>query len=133
MIKENHIQPIILSGGSGTRLWPLSRKSLPKQYIHLTSLDKYSPLQETHKRLLGIRNLEDPIIICNEDQRFIAAEQMREIKIHPKAVLFEILSIKIFSSSIKEPSAVMMYPLGGSILINFFPEIIFLISILKLI
>ena len=77
MLKENHIQPIILSGGSGTRLWPLSRKSLPKQYIHLASLDKYSPLQETQKRLLGIRNLEDPIIICNEDQRFIAAEQMR--------------------------------------------------------
>ena len=89
MLRENHIQPIILSGGSGTRLWPLSRKSLPKQYIHLGSLDKYSPLQETQKRLLGIRNLEDPIIICNEDQRFIAAEQMREIKIHPKAIILE--------------------------------------------
>ena len=89
MIKENNIQPIILSGGSGTRLWPLSRKSLPKQYIHLNSSYKYSPLQQTQKRLLGLKNLEDPIIICNEDQRFIVAEQMREIKIKPKAILLE--------------------------------------------
>ena len=83
------IQPLILSGGSGTRLWPLSRKSFPKQYIHLNKSSEFSPLQLTQKRLLGLKNLEDPLIICNEDQRFIAAEQMREIKTKPKSIILE--------------------------------------------
>ena len=83
------IQPLILSGGSGTRLWPLSRKSFPKQYIHLNKSSEFSPLQLTQKRLLGLKNLEDPLIICNEEQRFIAAEQMREIKTKPKSIILE--------------------------------------------
>ncbi len=86
------LQPLILSGGSGTRLWPLSRKSFPKQYINFNSSCKYSPLQQTQKRLLGLKNLDDPIIICNEEQRFIAAEQMREIQINPKTIILEPLS-----------------------------------------
>ena len=83
------IQPLILSGGSGTRLWPLSRKSFPKQYLQLSQKSEFSPLQLTQKRLIGLRNLESPLIVCNEEQRFIAAEQMREIKTKPKSIILE--------------------------------------------
>ena len=89
MLKKNIIQPIILSGGSGTRLWPLSRESFPKQYIKLNSSDELSFLQKTQKRLEGLKNLEDPIIICNEEQRFLVAEQMRQINITPKSIILE--------------------------------------------
>ena len=89
MSKELKIQPVILSGGSGTRLWPLSRESYPKQYISLNSASELSFLQRTLKRLDGISNLENPIIICNENHRFIVAEQMRELMIKPKAIILE--------------------------------------------
>ena len=83
------LQPIILSGGSGTRLWPLSREHFPKQYIALDSSDNLSFFQKTQKRLEGLRNVENPIIICNEEQRFLVAEQMREISISPKSIILE--------------------------------------------
>ena len=85
----SELQPIILSGGSGTRLWPLSRQSYPKQYLQLNSTSKYSLLQNTQLRLSGIKNIEDPIIVCNEEHRFITAEQMREINIKPKSIILE--------------------------------------------
>lgn len=87
MIEE--ILPVILSGGSGTRLWPLSRKTLPKQYLSINSSDNLSLLQNTQKRLNKLKNLINPIIICNEDHRFIVAEQMREINIKPNTILLE--------------------------------------------
>jgi len=83
------LQPVILSGGSGTRLWPLSRQSFPKQYIKLDSSSEFSSLQKTYLRLSGLKNIERPIIICNEEQRFIVAEQMREINIKPKSIILE--------------------------------------------
>ena len=83
------LQPIILSGGSGTRLWPLSRECFPKQYLALNSSSKYSALQRTYQRLDGLKNIESPIIICNEEQRFIVAEQMREVDIKPKSIILE--------------------------------------------
>ena len=86
---EEEILPVILSGGSGTRLWPLSRKTLPKQYLSINSLDNNSLLQNTQKRLEKLKNSIDPIIICNEDHRFIVAEQMREINIKPNTILLE--------------------------------------------
>lgn len=69
------ILPIILSGGSGTRLWPLSRKLYPKQFINLIS--ETSLFQDTLLRLPD--NLQNPLIVCNEEHRFIAAEQLRQI------------------------------------------------------
>ena len=89
MKNYSYIQPIILSGGLGTRLWPLSRKQFPKQYIVLNSSDNLSFFQKTQKRLKGLRNIEKPIIICNEEQRFIVAEQMRQINISPKSIILE--------------------------------------------
>ena len=76
-----NILPVILSGGSGTRLWPLSRASFPKQYLKIYDNDEYTLLQKTYKRLKGIKNLDHPLIICNEEKRFIVAKQMRELNI----------------------------------------------------
>ena len=85
----NTLIPVILCGGSGTRLWPLSRESFPKQYLSIDENYKKSYLQKTQLRLKGLKNIEKPIIICNEEHRFIAAEQMREIDIQPKKILLE--------------------------------------------
>ena len=70
------IYPLILSGGSGSRLWPLSREEYPKQLLPL--LNPTSMLQDTIHRLEGLDELEDPIVVCNEAHRFLVAEQMRE-------------------------------------------------------
>jgi len=79
--------PIILSGGSGTRLWPLSRGIYPKQFLALVS-DK-TMVQETILRLVGIDSLQAPIAVCNEEHRFMMAEQLREIAAQPKAIILE--------------------------------------------
>ena len=88
-ITDNSIIPVILSGGSGTRLWPLSRESYPKQFLALDSRTKKTLLQKTYERLLGLEGLENPILICNEDHRFIVAEQFREINTDPQAIILE--------------------------------------------
>ena len=86
-LKLINIIPVILSGGSGTRLWPLSRKQYPKQYLPLVS-DK-TMLQETILRLDGLDNLADPIIVCNADHRFLVAEQLQQINIKNPTILLE--------------------------------------------
>ncbi|MBT4730468.1 mannose-1-phosphate guanylyltransferase/mannose-6-phosphate isomerase [Candidatus Woesearchaeota archaeon] len=79
------IIPVILSGGSGTRLWPLSRKLHPKQFIEL--MGKTTLFQEAVLRLP--ESIESPLIICNEEHRFLAAEQLREINKEPKNIILE--------------------------------------------
>jgi mannose-1-phosphate guanylyltransferase / mannose-6-phosphate isomerase len=81
------IIPVILSGGSGTRLWPLSRKQYPKQYLPLAGDN--TMLQETILRLSGLDNLADPIIVCNADHRFLVAEQCQQIDIASPTILLE--------------------------------------------
>jgi len=81
------IIPVILSGGSGTRLWPLSRKQYPKQYLPLAGDN--TMLQETMLRLGGLDNVADPIIICNADHRFLVAEQCQQIDIKNPTILLE--------------------------------------------
>ena len=88
-MKQNHTIPIILCGGSGSRLWPLSRRSYPKQFIKFDDKDEKTLLQNTISRIVGIKNIENPIIICNEEHRFIVAEQMRKINVKPSAILLE--------------------------------------------
>ena len=83
------ILPVILCGGSGTRLWPLSRKSFPKQYLSINSSNNKTLLQKTQERIMDLKNISEPIIICNEEHRFIVAEQMREIKVQPNKILLE--------------------------------------------
>ncbi len=86
----NNIQivPVLLCGGKGSRLWPLSRESLPKQFISIFSEER-SLLQTTVIRSQKIQNSENPILICNEEHRFIVAEQMREIMVKPQSILLE--------------------------------------------
>lgn len=80
------ILPVILSGGSGTRLWPLSRELYPKQLLPLTG-DR-TMLQETALRLKGLDAVA-PMIVCNEEHRFMVAEQMRQINVEPSGILLE--------------------------------------------
>lgn len=87
-MSKNILIPVILCGGTGSRLWPLSRRSFPKQFISILD-GKDSLLQSTEKRILGIKNIKNPILICNEEHRFIVADQMKEININPKAIVLE--------------------------------------------
>ncbi|NKN33963.1 mannose-1-phosphate guanylyltransferase/mannose-6-phosphate isomerase [Marichromatium bheemlicum] len=89
------LQPVILSGGSGTRLWPLSREAYPKQFLPLTG--EHTMLQETVRRLDGLERehprqgagLVDPIVVCNEAHRFLVAEQMRALGRRAAAIVLE--------------------------------------------
>jgi mannose-1-phosphate guanylyltransferase/mannose-6-phosphate isomerase len=80
------ITPVILSGGAGTRLWPLSRELYPKQLLALIS--PRTMLQETLLRLAGLP-IAAPVVVCNEAHRFLVAEQLREIKVSPRATVLE--------------------------------------------
>ncbi|MCL7945135.1 mannose-1-phosphate guanylyltransferase/mannose-6-phosphate isomerase [Marinobacter sp. ATCH36] len=71
------IYPVIMAGGNGTRLWPMSRQAYPKQFLSLTG-SEHSMLQETVRRLEGL-NVAESLLICNEEHRFLAAEQMRQL------------------------------------------------------
>lgn len=83
------IVPIVLAGGSGTRLWPLSRQSYPKQFLHLVD-QQYTMLQLTLKRLENFSlQVLPPIIVCNENYRFIVAEQLRQINIQHASIILE--------------------------------------------
>jgi mannose-1-phosphate guanylyltransferase / mannose-6-phosphate isomerase len=79
--------PVILSGGAGTRLWPLSREMYPKQLLSLTS--KQTMLQDTAMRLAAIAGALPPIVVCNEAHRFTVAEQIRALDIQASAILLE--------------------------------------------
>jgi len=79
-------QPVIMAGGSGTRLWPLSRGNYPKQFLTLNG--NYTMLQSTLKRLNGLEHLP-AMLICNEEHRFLAAEQLRQIDIEHSGIFLE--------------------------------------------
>ena len=83
------ILPVLLCGGSGSRLWPLSRQSYPKQFLDLNINSNKSLLQLTQERVSYLENIKPPILICNEEHRFIVAEQMREIGVNPSAIILE--------------------------------------------
>ncbi|HEX4050614.1 MAG TPA: mannose-1-phosphate guanylyltransferase/mannose-6-phosphate isomerase [Steroidobacteraceae bacterium] len=80
------IVPVILSGGAGTRLWPLSRELYPKQLLPLVG--RHTMLQETILRLAGL-SAGAPIVVCNEAHRFLVAEQLRAISREPRAIVLE--------------------------------------------
>src|SRR4051812_12236724 len=92
MARGMKLIPVILCGGSGTRLWPLSRSNLPKQFLPLVT--GRTMLQETLLRLEGMGatarlDVAAPIAIANEEHRFLVAEQLREISCTPQALLLE--------------------------------------------
>ncbi len=88
-VTKDSITPVILCGGSGTRLWPLSRESYPKQFWALINETKKTLLQQTYERIQGIKGLNGPFLICNEEHRFIVAEQMRQINVQSSAIFLE--------------------------------------------
>jgi mannose-1-phosphate guanylyltransferase/mannose-6-phosphate isomerase len=81
------IQPVILCGGSGTRLWPLSREQYPKQ-LHALNGD-LTLLQQTAGRTRGLSASVEPIVVCNEGHRFMVSEQLAAVGVRPKAILLE--------------------------------------------
>jgi len=91
MTHVTKVQPVILCGGSGTRLWPLSRAGFPKQFLCLTGTD--SLFQQAAKRLMGLDaesiHVADPLVVTGEEHRFLATEQLREIGVSPAVALLE--------------------------------------------
>ncbi len=81
------VVPVILCGGSGTRLWPLSRETYPKQFLRLNG--EQTLLQQTLQRLRSLDQIGPALLICNESSRFVAAEQLREIGIEDAGILLE--------------------------------------------
>jgi mannose-1-phosphate guanylyltransferase / mannose-6-phosphate isomerase len=79
--------PVILSGGSGSRLWPMSRRLLPKQFLPLVSARTL--LQDTALRLRGMHGARAPIVVGNAEHRFLVAEQLREIDVSPAVQILE--------------------------------------------
>ena len=78
--------PVILSGGAGTRLWPLSRELYPKQLLSLVG--RHTLLQQTVQRLAGLQ-ASAPTVVCNDAHRFLVAEQLRTIECAARAIVLE--------------------------------------------
>lgn len=79
--------PVILSGGAGTRLWPLSRELYPKQFLPLVG--ERTMIQDTALRTDGLPGIAAPIVVCNEAHRFLVAEQLRQVGVAPQSILLE--------------------------------------------
>ncbi|MGN2247022.1 mannose-1-phosphate guanylyltransferase/mannose-6-phosphate isomerase [Frateuria sp. GZRR35] len=106
--------PLILSGGSGTRLWPVSRRNLPKQFLPLTGDETL--FQKTLSRTSGLPNLAPPIVVAADDHRFLAAEQLREAGIDEATILLEPLArntapaiaLGALSAMERDPEAILL-------------------------
>lgn len=84
---KTSIYPVVLSGGAGSRLWPLSREHYPKQLLRLSG--QQTLLQQTIVRLHGVAGIADPVLVCNQEHRFLVAEQMRQIGCSPLQIILE--------------------------------------------
>ncbi len=82
-----NLYPVVLCGGSGTRLWPMSRGGFPKQYLKLTG--EQTLVQQTALRLRGIADIAAPIVVTNNEQRFLVAEQLRQVGVNPSSIVLE--------------------------------------------
>ena len=108
------IIPVILSGGSGTRLWPLSRETYPKQFLPL--LGEHSLFQETLNRLSALPDYGPPILVCNDQHRFLVAEQIRVLGITDATILLEPIgrntapatACAAFTALDKDPDAILL-------------------------
>jgi mannose-1-phosphate guanylyltransferase/mannose-6-phosphate isomerase len=109
------VMPVILAGGLGSRLWPLSRESMPKQFIRLFEHEK-SLFQETLSRVSDPSFFQAPIILCQEEHRFIAAEQLRKNNISPKTIILEpmgrstapCVALAAFYAVQRDPNAILL-------------------------
>jgi mannose-1-phosphate guanylyltransferase / mannose-6-phosphate isomerase len=109
------IYPVILSGGSGTRLWPLSRAMYPKQFIRFNGRDQ-SFLTETLRRVPETQGIQPPIILCNNDHRFLVKSELDQARIAPKAIVLEpiarntapAIAVAAVMVAAEDPSAVLV-------------------------
>ena len=115
MSKHQAIIPVILSGGSGTRLWPLSRKMYPKQFIPLRQ--QRSLFQDTIKRVMALGDgIQAPIVVCNEEHRFMAAEQLRLEAVLDAEIMLEpagrntapAIALAAYCAQQRDPQAIML-------------------------
>lgn len=112
---NNVIFPVILSGGSGSRLWPMSRAGYPKQFLSLHGDNGLTMLQATAKRVQA-DEFGKPLMVCNEEHRFILAEQLRQMSIQPQGILLEpvarntapAVAVAALRLSQKQPDALML-------------------------
>ena len=81
------LHPVILAGGSGTRLWPLSRENYPKPFLTLAG--DHSMFQDTIRRIDGIEGAAPPLVVCNEEHRFLAAEHIRQLNVTARSIILE--------------------------------------------
>lgn len=87
-----NVSPLILAGGSGTRLWPLSRSLYPKQFLRRLDGKGGSLLQETLKYLPQAEHFAAPLILCNQAHRFLVQENLLEAGVNPRAIILEPLA-----------------------------------------
>ena len=90
-MNSHHLLPVILCGGSGTRLWPLSRETYPKQFLALSG-NGVSMLQDTALRLNGLSSTiakAPPLVVCNAEHRFLAAQQLHDAGLHGAQLVLE--------------------------------------------
>jgi mannose-1-phosphate guanylyltransferase / mannose-6-phosphate isomerase len=112
----NSLHPVILSGGSGTRLWPLSRSMYPKQFIRFFNGQSASFLGSTLKRLGPDQGFEAPTLLCNNDHRFLVNEELEQAGIRPRAIILEpvarntaaAIAVAALSISRDNPGAIMV-------------------------
>lgn len=106
--------PVILSGGAGSRLWPLSREHYPKPLLPM--FGDHTLLQETVLRLQGLDDVEDPLLVCNEEHRFLVAEQLQQLGRKPTAIILEpqgrntapALTVAALSLAERQPDVLMV-------------------------
>src|SRR5262245_57128684 len=110
------IYPVILSGGSGTRLWPLSRAMYPKQFIRFFNGQGKSFLGATLNRLGAVGGFEKPLLMCNNDHRFLVKEEVESAGVAPRALILEpvarntaaALAVAALAIAKDDPGAVMV-------------------------
>jgi len=114
MKDQRKIHPVVLSGGAGVRLWPMSRERFPKQLLALIS-DR-SMIQETARRVSDAGRFAPPLVICNEEHRFVIAEQLRQIGSGPAGIILEpvgrntaaAVTVAALQIAAREPEALML-------------------------
>ncbi|TNG00657.1 MAG: mannose-1-phosphate guanylyltransferase/mannose-6-phosphate isomerase [Gammaproteobacteria bacterium] len=109
---SRRITPVILSGGSGTRMWPLSRSHYPKQFLPLVT--EQTLFQDTVTRLPKDIEMNSTIVVCNQDHRFMVAEQLHQLSIEPKAIMLEPFgrntapAVAMAALSVKDPDDILL-------------------------
>lgn len=107
--------PVVMAGGTGSRLWPVSRESFPKQFVNFQGADS-SLFQQTLQRLEGLEGLQAPIVLCNESHRFLVAEQLQALGLENAEIILEpivrntapAIALAAFSAIEKHPEAVLL-------------------------